>query len=95
MKLKTICMSVIALTISTAIYAGEETTGAGHGKKVHAEHCNKCHTDSVYTRIDRFVNSIDALGKQVVRCKDGNNIPWFDEDTDAVVQFLNNKYYKF
>jgi len=95
MKIKTICLSAFFLTVSSPLLAGEEATGAEHGKKVHAEHCYKCHTDSVYTREERFVKSIDALGKQVVRCKDGNNILWFDEDTDAVVQFLNNKYYKF
>ena len=66
-----------------------------HGEKTHNVHCYKCHTDEVYTRENRFVKSIDALSKQVVRCKDGNNIAWFDEDTDAVVQFLNNKYYRF
>lgn len=66
-----------------------------HGKKIHKNHCYKCHTDEVYTRENRFVKSIDALSKQVTRCKDGNDIPWFDDDTDAVVQFLNNKYYRF
>jgi hypothetical protein len=66
-----------------------------HGKKMHAEHCYKCHTDSVYTRENHFVKSLDALSKQVVRCKDNLGVPWFDEDTDAVVHFLNEKYYKF
>jgi cytochrome c5 len=66
-----------------------------HGEKTHNVHCYKCHTDEVYTRENRFVKSIDALSKQVVRCKDGNDIPWFEEDTEAVVQFLNNKYYRF
>lgn len=66
-----------------------------HGKKIHKNHCYKCHTDEVYTRENRFVKSIDALSKQVIRCKDGNDIPWFGEDTDAVVQFLNKKYYRF
>ena len=66
-----------------------------HGEEAHENHCYKCHTDEVYTRDNRFVKSIDALSKQVVRCKDGNDVPWFDEDTDAVVQFLNKKYYKF
>lgn len=65
------------------------------GEEAHKAHCYKCHTDEVYTRDNRFVKSIDALSKQVVRCKDGNDVPWFDEDTDAVVQFLNTKYYKF
>ena len=66
-----------------------------HGEETHRVHCYKCHTDEIYTRDNRFVKSIDALSKQVVRCKDGNNIAWFDEDTEAVVQFLNNKYYRF
>jgi mono/diheme cytochrome c family protein len=66
-----------------------------HGEKMHTDHCYKCHTDSVYTRDNRFVKSLNALGKQVVRCKDNTGAPWFDEDTDAVVHFLNEKYYKF
>lgn len=66
-----------------------------HGEKAHKDHCYKCHSDDVYTRDDRFVKSVDALSKQVVRCKEGSDIPWFDEDADAVVQFLNNKYYRF
>jgi len=66
-----------------------------HGKQAHDNHCYKCHNDDVYTREDRFVKSIDALSKQVVRCKEGSDIPWFDEDADAVVQFLNKKYYRF
>jgi len=66
-----------------------------HGNNMHNEHCYKCHTEKVYTRDDRFVKSLNALSKQVVRCKDNTGAPWFDEDTDAVVHFLNEKYYKF
>jgi spore coat polysaccharide biosynthesis protein SpsF (cytidylyltransferase family) len=66
-----------------------------HGKEAHKNHCYKCHTDEIYTRDNRFVKSIDALSQQVVRCKDGSDVPWFDEDADAVVQFLNKKYYRF
>ena len=83
-------------SISCANDSNNETTDAvAHGEQAHKNHCYKCHTDDVYTRENRFVKSIDALSKQVVRCKDGNNVPWFDEDTDAVVQFLNKKYYRF
>ncbi len=66
-----------------------------HGEEAHKNHCYKCHTDDMYTRENRFVKSIDALSQQVVRCKEGSDIPWFDEDSDAVVQFLNKKYYRF
>ena len=87
-----------------AVVSAEEITSVSddaiadtmsHGEEAHQNHCYKCHTDDMYTRDNRFVKSIDALSQQVVRCKDGSNIPWFDEDADAVVQFLNKKYYKF
>ncbi len=95
MKTKTLCLFALFLSNSAMVSAADKTDDPKHGENVHTEHCQKCHTDSVYTRDDRFVKSIDALSKQVIRCKDGNDIPWFDEDTDAVVQFLNQKYYKF
>lgn len=87
-----------AISISSVSCANDDEGIAdvmAHGEKAHENHCYKCHTDEVYTRDNRFVKSIDALSKQVVRCKDSNDVPWFDEDTDAVVQFLNKKYYKF
>ncbi len=88
-----------AFSISSMVLAGGSTTEIqdtiAHGEQAHKNHCYKCHSDDVYTRDNRFVKSINALSKQVVRCKDGSNIPWFDEDADAVVQFLNNKYYRF
>ena len=66
-----------------------------HGEKMHNNHCFKCHTDQVYTRDNRFVKTLNALGKQVERCKNNTGVPWFDEDTEAVVDFLNTRYYKF
>jgi len=85
------------MIISNASFAGEGeiTDPIAHGEEAHKNHCYKCHTDSVYTRDNSFVKSIDALSKQVVRCKEGSDVPWFDEDADAVVQFLNKKYYRF
>lgn len=82
-------------SLAAADAVADKDTPLQHGEKMHTEHCYKCHDDSVYTRDNRFVKSLDALSKQVVRCKDNLGIPWFDEDTTAVVQFLNEKYYKF
>jgi len=88
---------VSAISFSSSSFAADKeiTDPIAHGEKAHNTHCYKCHTDQVYSRENRFVKSIDALSKQVERCKNSNNVPWFDEDTDAVVQFLNNKYYRF
>ena len=90
------CANDSDVTSQTAEPKSETTTDVmAHGEEAHKNHCYKCHTDEIYTRENRFVKSIDALSKQVVRCKEGSNVPWFDEDSDAVVQFLDKKYYKF
>jgi hypothetical protein len=88
---------ISVISISNISYADTEeiTDPIAHGEQAHKSHCYKCHSDDVYTRENRFVKSLDALSKQVVRCKEGSDIPWFDEDADAVVQFLNKKYYRF
>lgn len=88
-------LSVISISTISCANDNETIDPLAHGEEAHKTHCYKCHTDDVYTRDNRFVKSIDALSQQVVRCKDGSNVPWFDEDTEAVVQFLNKKYYKF
>ena len=87
--------SIISISSVSRANDTETTDMVAHGEQAHKNHCYKCHTDDVYTRENRFVKSLDALSKQVVRCKDSSNVPWFDEDTDAVVQFLNKKYYRF
>jgi hypothetical protein len=86
-----------AICSSAMTFADEAENNAliAQGEEAHNKHCLKCHTDEVYTRKDHFVKSIDALKKQVVRCKDANNMPWFDEDVEPVVMYLNTKYYKF
>ena len=98
-KMFKLVLFLFATGVSSISFAGESSgkikDPIAHGKQAHENHCYKCHSDDIYTREDRFVKSIDALSKQVVRCKEGNDIPWFDEDADAVVQFLNKKYYRF
>ena len=83
------------LFFSNAVFAAENTAKLKHGEKVHQNHCLKCHTDSLYTRENRIVKSINALGKQVRICRDNTEAPWFSDDTDAVINFLNKKYYQF
>jgi hypothetical protein len=94
--LKLLLLSSV-ISISSTGYASESEISDTivHGEQAHKNHCYKCHSDDIYTRENRIVKSIDALSKQVVRCKDNLGIPWFDEDADAVVQFLNKKYYRF
>jgi mono/diheme cytochrome c family protein len=95
-------MKSLPLLAALLIFAGttsaattDESDIIEHGKELHQEYCTKCHTDSVYTRPNRFVKSLQALKTQVERCKNNTGAQWFDEDTAAVVKYLDEKYYKF
>ncbi len=93
--MKKLCLSIALLAFASIAQAEKNDAMYEHGEESHQAHCNKCHTDSVYTRENRFVKSMEALSKQVKRCKENTGIAWFNEDTEAVVHFLNEKYYKF
>ena len=95
MNIKKIGLSIALLAFTSIAQAEKNEEIYEHGADAHEEHCNKCHTDSVYTRETRFIKSMGALSKQVRRCKDNTGVAWFDEDTEAVTHFLNEKYYKF
>jgi hypothetical protein len=98
MKIQSACILIILLVQHSVSWAEDAINKDPlyiTGNKTHQNHCYKCHTDQIYTRDNHFVDSISALGSQVKRCKDSSDIPWFEEDTGAVIHFLNKKYYKF
>ena len=66
-----------------------------NGDDLHFTHCTGCHDDSLYTRENRRVKSLERLGQQVRFCKDSLELVWFDEEVDDVVAYLNRAYYHF
>ncbi len=89
-----IFVTVLA-AFSTTAQAEEKNEAYAHGNQLVQESCTKCHSDNVYQRKDHFVKSFNALSTQVRRCKDNIGLSWFDNDTNAVIHYLNTKYYKF
>ena len=84
--------TLLSLAILAApAYAADIENGAD----LHFTNCTGCHDESVYTRADRRVQSLDKLGGQVRFCKDSLELSWFDEDVDDVVEYLNETYYHF
>ena len=65
------------------------------GKKLHDEHCTRCHTPEIYTREHRIVASYAELAERVRQCELSNELTWFDEEINAVVDYLNSTYYHF
>lgn len=66
------------------------------GENLHNEKCTSCHRDEVYTREDRMVKTMSALENQVNNCMRGAaRAEWTQAQTDSVINFLNDRYYKF
>lgn len=66
-----------------------------NGEDLHFTHCTGCHDDSIYTRDNRRVRSLERLGDQVRFCKDSLELTWFDEEVEDVIVYLNQTYYHF
>lgn len=65
------------------------------GKQLHDQHCTQCHGSEVMTRKDRRVNNLQELGAQVRQCDSNLGLKWFDDDIEAVTQYLNQNFYHF
>lgn len=66
------------------------------GKQLHEDKCTTCHGDKVYTREERMVNNKPELEHQVERCMKGAaKADWTGPQTTSVIEYLNDRYYKF
>jgi len=82
------------LNISVAM--ANEDPALAHGENLHNDKCMSCHKTKVYTREDRKVKTLDALEKQVNFCMKGAaKAEWTTSETNSVIDYVNNKFYKF
>jgi len=90
-------LTVLLLTTLTATTAWAENKPAHtDGKILHDSKCMSCHKTDVYTREDRRVKSLQALSHEVENCMKGPaDANWSAAETQAVVEYLNSKFYKF
>jgi cytochrome c553 len=77
------------------LLAGMPAAQAADGKQLVEKNCTSCHDDSVYTRKDRRVTTLEGLKKQVKRCELNLGLKWFDDEINAVAGYLNDTYYRF
>lgn len=87
-----VALSLLALA-PPAAWCGDE--GAADGAALHAAHCTRCHDASVYGRESRLVNNLEELRARVRQCELVAEAGWFEEEVEAVVQYINNGYYRF
>ena len=86
-----ITLSAIVFTLlgsSTALQAEE-------GKALYAKNCTACHGTEVFTRPNRRTKNLTELKARVKQCIFAVESNWFDEDINAVANYLNTSFYKF
>lgn len=57
--------------------------------------CLECHGAEVFTSPNRKVQNLSQLEQKVRQCDASLSTNWFDDEILAVVQYLNQTYYKF
>ncbi len=87
-----IIAATICLGVSSAY--GDDAAKAS-GKELHENNCVSCHKPELYTKPNRRVTSREKLSSQVRFCVQQLNLPWFDEETESVAEYLNKEFYNF
>ena len=94
--LKTKTVSALAgvlvfLSISTNTHAID----IENGEFIHNENCLSCHQPSLYVSDESSISSLKSLKSRVQYCEISNDLTWFEEEVDDVVEYLNVNFYRF
>ncbi len=84
-----------ALCLLSPALAAQATEGDFHAETFHRQHCTSCHDSSVYTRENRRVHSRQQLESQVRMCDANLGIKLYDDDIQALTEYLDRHYYHF
>ncbi len=68
---------------------------APNGKALFEKHCTACHGTEVFTRPNHKMQSLDMLRAQVNRCERPAGANWSEAQTNAVINYINDNFYKF
>lgn len=87
--------SFLALGLCSALLAPAAVAETIDGKALQQSKCQRCHDDSIYTRHPRIVNSYPELQARVEFCDTQAQTHWNKKQLDAVINYLNDTFYKF
>lgn len=90
-------MNKFSMGVLTALLISATTTPAhtADGKNIYMQSCSGCHGTEVFTRPDRKVKNLVELRNRVRQCSYAIESKWFDEEINAVTDYLNSAFYKF
>ena len=65
------------------------------GHMLYENHCTSCHESTVYIRTKRKAKNYKEVGKWVNQRADWLNLGWSVVEKREVMQYLNERYYKY
>ena len=65
------------------------------GHMLYENHCTSCHESTVYIRTKRKATNYKEVGNWVNQRADWLNLGWGDVEKQEVMQYLNERYYKY
>jgi hypothetical protein len=57
--------------------------------------CNQCHIPNHFQSKQRKASNYKQLEIKVDACRFNNDVFWYEDEKDSVVQYLNKIYYNF
>lgn len=68
---------------------------ANDAEQLHNKNCQQCHDSSMYTRAKSIIQSYPELQARVDFCENAARAHWSDTQTQSVVDYLNQEFYKY
>jgi len=93
--MKSLVLVSVLIALPVSAQAAALPGDAAAGKKLHDTACMSCHNDSVYTRKDRRITTLDGLREQMNACGHMSNVTLSKEQATNLVKFLNEQFYHF
>lgn len=94
-----VTLTVTALLAFAATIFSTSASANAEAKALHDENCAGCHMvkhdAAFYGRKGRKATDKASLRTWVSNCQLNFGLQWWDEDIDAVADYLNTNYYKF
>ena len=85
---------LLSMLLAPAAYAALPGDSA-EGERLVAANCTSCHGTDVFSRTDHKVLSLDALRRQLASCGHGAKKEFSAAQTDSIVKYLNERFYRF
>ncbi len=86
----------LMIIVSTMILSTLLQADIKEGKVLFEEaDCMRCHKSEDFKHKEDKINSYLILSRSVKACARNSAVPWFNEDTESVTEYLNDKYYHY